>query len=574
MSGVLEERPAAAQRDAEAHTHRGIALHKIRRFDEALAAFDQAIDLKPDSAEAWYNGANCFFDMGRLAEALEAYNQALMLQPDHALAHYNRGNALYLLQCPADALAAYENAIALKPDLALAWHNRGNALVALKRGDNALASFNRAIALKPDVARFYNDRATALQTLDRFADALADCDRAIAREPANALARTNRGRVLHMLRRFDEALASFDGAIALQPDLPAAHVSKAVTLLATGNLVPGWKEFEWRRLLTAWKERKLAEPPLTDLADARGRTVLVHCDHGFGDTIQFSRYLPLFQQAGVRALLAPQKKLERVMHALAGVTLAGADDRFDYHIPIMSLPMLFQTTLDTIPAQVPYLSADAARIEKWRARIGDKGFKIGICWQGNSATEIVDRRCCDVAYFAPLARLAGVRLISLQKGEGEGQLNALPDDMEISGMTIERFDDLDSGPDAFADTAAVMQCLDLVITIDTAASHLAGALGVNCWTLLPHIPEWRWLMDRADSPWYPGMRLFRQKRDGDWTGLFVEVQTALAGLLKQTASRKTRRLFPSPGPAARQDHYSSDQARTPDRRASLMSPQS
>jgi ADP-heptose:LPS heptosyltransferase len=179
---------------------------------------------------------------------------------------------------------------------------------------------------------------------------------------------------------------------------------------------------------------------------------------------------------------------------------------------------------------VPDLFADAALVEKWRARIGAKGLKIGICWQGNSATELVDPRCCPAASFAPLAELAGVRLIGLQKGDGEEQLNALP-----AGMTVERLDDLDSGPDAFADTAAVMQCLDLVITIDTSVAHLAGALGVRSWTLLPYIAEWRWLLDRSDTPWYPAMRLLRQKRDGDWTGLFDEVKAALAGLLKETA---------------------------------------
>jgi hypothetical protein len=239
----------------------------------------------------------------------------------------------------------------------------------------------------------------------------------------------------------------------------------------------------------------------------------------------------LLQQAGARVLFSPQKKLNRLMRSMGdGIALAGENDAFDYHIPAMSLPMLFQTTLDTIPAQVPYLFADAALVEKWRARIGDEGFKIGICWQGNSVHQIVDRRCCPIACFAPLSRLAGVRLISLHKGDGEGQLSALP-----AGMTVTHFDDLDAGPDAFADTAAVMQCMDLVITIDTSVAHLAGALGVRSWTLLQHIADWRWLLDRADSPWYPAMRLFRQKTDGDWTGLFDDVETALAGLLKETA---------------------------------------
>jgi len=529
LVGLLKE-TAPQKANAQSHTYRGFALHRMRRFDEALAAFDQAIALKPDSAEAWYWRGNCFLDMDRLAEALEAYDRAMTLQPDHALAQNHRGNVLYLLQRHEEALAAYENAIALQPDLARAWCNRGSVLLVLRRREEALASFDRAVILKPQEAQFHCDRATGLQALDRFGDALVECDLAIALEPANAPSHTNRGIVLHMLRRFEEAIASYDRAVALQPDLAMAYVKKAETKLTRGHLAAAWKDYEWRRLLKASRDRKLAEPALARLAEAKGKTVLVHCDGGFGDTIQFCRYLPLLRQAGARVLLSPQKKLERLMRSLEGVTLAGEKDKFDCHIPLMSLPMLFQTTLDTIPAKLPYLSAEAALVKKWRVRIGVEGFKIGICWQGNSASEVVDRRCCDVAYFAPLARLAGVRLISLHKGSGEGQLDGLPD-----GMAIEHFDELDAGPDAFADTAAVMQCMDLVITIDTSVAHLAGALGVRSWVLLQQVPEWRWLLDRDDSPWYPAMRLFRQKRDGDWTGLFFEVEAALVGLLKEPA---------------------------------------
>ena len=565
LSRAIAVTPAAAQ----PHCNLGFAYQRLKRLDDALASYDRAIALQPDYARAWFNRGhllqnlghlqdaaasfanaaehepnyvqahfhrgNTMMELGRPVEALEAYDRTLALQPGHAQAHYNRGNVLFSFERDSEALAAYENAIARKPDFAEAWCNRGNVLLLLARREEALASFDRAAALKPQVAQFHCDRATVLQTLRRYDDALAAYDLALALEPADAKAHNNRGMMLYMLRRFDEAIASCDRAIALKPDLAAAYANKGMAQLVTGDLAPGWENFEWRRLLPSSSDRKFAEPPLTNLADAQGKTILVHCADGFGDTIQFCRYLPLLQQAGAHVLLSVHKKLGRLMRSLGEVTLAGEDAAFDYHIPCVSLPRLFQTRLETIPAQTPYLFADAARIEKWSARIGDKGFKIGICWHANSAHDIVEPRCCPLARFAPLARLAGVRLISLQKGGGEEQLDALPDDLKMGGMTVERFDDLDAGPDAFADTAAVMQCLDLVITIDTSVGHLAGALGVKSWNLLLHIAEWRWLLDRSDSPWYPAMRLFRQKRDGDWTGLFVEVEAALAGLLKETA---------------------------------------
>ena len=515
---------------ARAHCNRGDVLQSLGRPDEALASFSRAVEHNPDYAQAHFQRGNTLLEFGRLAEALDSYDRTLALQPGHALAHYNRGNVLFRLERFGEALPAYDEAIALKPDFARAWSNRGNVLLALKQRDSALASCDRAVALQPQDAQFHYDRATVLQTLHRFEDALAGYDAAIARDPVDARTRTNRGVVLHMMRRFDEALDGFDRAITLKPDLAETYVNKAVTQLSTGRLAPGWNNFEWRRFVKLSPERKFVQPPLTSLTDARGKIILVHCDDGFGDTLHFCRYIPLLQQAGARVLFSPQKKLNRLMRSMGeGVIFAGEKDAFDYHIPAMSLPMLFQTTLDTIPAKVPYLFADAFLVEKWRARIGDEGFKIGICWQGNSVHQIVDRRCCPVSTFAPLSRLAGVRLISLHKGDGEGQLNALP-----AGMTVERFDDLDAGPDAFADTAAVMQCMDLVITIDTSVAHLAGALGVRSWTLLQYIADWRWLLDRPDSPWYPAMRLFRQKTDGDWDGVMKDVETALAGLLKET----------------------------------------
>ncbi len=518
---------------AQAHSGSGDVLLGLGRFEEALASCNRAIDLRPDFAAAHLNRGNVLRALGRPDAALGSYDRAIALKPDHAQAHFNRGNVLYDLKRPGEALASYDRAVELKPDFAQAWSNRGSVLLDLKRLDEALASCGRAVASRPGAAQYHYDQGIVLQHLNRLEEALASYDRAIEREPDHARAHVNRGIVLHCLRRFDEALASYRTAIAARPELAEAHVNLSVTELIVGNLERGWMNFEWRRKLKSSVERKFPLPSLPSLADARGKTILVHSNDGFGDTLQFCRYAGLLRQAGARILFSPQDRLKQLMRSLGdSVQLAdenGKSPPVDYHVPVMSLPLLFGTTLETIPSRVPYLFADETLVGKWRDRLGGAGFKIGICWQGNSAHQVIDRRCVSIACFEPLSRLAAVRLVSLHKGDGEGQLSSLP-----AGMTVESFADLDAGPYAFVDTAAVMKNMDLVITIDTSVAHLAGSLGVPTWVALQHAADWRWLLDRPDSPWYPSMRLFRQKTQDDWKSVFDDIQTALAGFMRET----------------------------------------
>lgn len=523
---------------AEAWSNRGNALQGLRRFEEALASCDRAIALQPNYAQGWYNRGNALYDLGRFEDALSSYNRAVELRPNHAQAWYNRGKALTDLRRREEAVASYEKAVALNPAYAQAWCNRGNVLNDQERFEEALISYDKALALKPDYAEAWSNRGTALQYLYRLDQALAAHDKALALKPDYAEAHCNLGSVLNTLNRPLEALANFEQAIALKPDFSHAHFNKAITELGLGNLEAGWRDFEWRRKIVEMSgDRVFPKPLLTSVKNIQGKTILVHFEHGFGDTLHFYRYLELLHQAGAKVLFNVQKKLRRLLTPRGGfIQFVELDDpslQYDYHIPMMSLPWVFKTTAQSIPASVPYVRAEDALTQTWHERLGAHGFKIGICWMG-SVTHMKggDRRSFPVTCFEPLAKLNGVRLISLQKTEEAGELKSLP-----PGMTVESFENVDAGPDAFIDTAAIMKNLDLVITNDTSLSHLAGALGMPTWVALQQVADWRWLRDRDDSPWYPTLRLFRQKADGDWSGVFAEIKAALEKQLDAASTR-------------------------------------
>ncbi len=393
-----------------------------------------------------------------------------------------------------------------------------------------MASYRQALALSPRRATWHNNLGGLLSGLRRFEQALDSFEQAIAVKPDHAEAHTNRGHTLAALGRTQEAIASHDRALVLQPAMADALVNRAVARLSLGRF-EGWGDLEARKL----RKRPLGVRPLTTPLwlgedDIAGRTLLVFSEQGLGDTIQFCRYLPLLEQRGARVLFSPQKPLTRLLATLSPtIQLVDADDAglvHDFHTPLMSLPLAFGTTLDTIPARTSWLTAEPSRVADWKARLGQDGFRIGIAWQG-SRTAADAGRSFPAAAFAGIAALPGVRLISLQKGHGADQLQSLPE-----GMTVEvPGPDFDAGDQAFLDTAAVMEGCDLVITSDTAVAHLAGALGRPTWVVLQYAPDWRWMRDREDSPWYPTMRLVRQTSPDDWGSAFDAVETALRELL-------------------------------------------
>jgi FkbM family methyltransferase len=506
----------------EARHNLGILLAEQGKVDEAVACYQQALRLKPDLAEVHNNLGVALQGQGKLDEAVACFQQVLRLQPDYAEARNNLGNAL---QCRGEldaAVACYQEALRLKPDLAEVHNNLGNALQCRGELDEAVACCRQALRLKPDYAEAYNNLGNALQCRGELDEAVACYQQALRLKPDYAEAYNNLGRALRDRGELDEAVACYQQALRLQPNLAEAHLNRALAWLRSGDFEGGWPEYEWRWGCKEFLPPSYPQPPW-DGSPLAGRTILLYTEQGLGDTIQFIRYAPLVQQRGGRVIVACQKPLARLLARCPGidqlVTKGEALPPFEVHAPLLSLPRLFGTTLASIPAEVPYLRADEALVAQWCRELAPiRAFKVGIAWQGSLKHRGDRHRSFRLAQLAPLARLAGVRLFSLQKGPGTEQLREVADRFDVT--------DLGSRLDDFLDTAAVMRNLDLVITADSAPAHLAGALGVPVWVALPYASDWRWLLGREDSPWYPTMRLFRQARFGDWDGVFAEIRVA------------------------------------------------
>jgi hypothetical protein len=399
----------------------------------------------------------------------------------------------------------------------------------LGRPIEAAASYREALRLRPNYPEAHTNLGRALYELGRPAEAEASCREALRLRPNYPEAHNDLGNALYGLGRPAEAAASYREALRLRPNYPEAHTNLGRALLMAGRFEEGWKEHEWR-----WKVKTSFSSSARDFSaplwrgEAIGdRTILLHAEQGLGDTLQFCRYAPLIVCNG-RIILEVQAPLVRLLSRLLGVMqiVARGDNLppFDLHCPLMSLPHAFGTTLDTIPAAMPYLSADPVRVAFWRDRIGTHGRRIGIVWQGNPVAPTQRGRSVPLREFLPLAQVPDVRLISLQKHHGLDQLASIPDGLKVETLG----DDFDAGPDAFIDAAAVMQCLDMVIASDTSIAHLAGALGRPVWVVVHHVPDWRWLLEGEDCLWYPTMRLFRQPVRGDWGSAFARMATELS----------------------------------------------
>ncbi|MGN6578932.1 MAG: tetratricopeptide repeat protein [Bordetella sp.] len=512
--------------DAIALVRQGIELAGQQRLNEAVASFDGAIALKPDFLEALLLRGIVLFDLGRHEDAVASYDRVLAFQPD-AQAYSCRGLALYSLGRFAEAVASYDHALELQPD-AEAFDTRGAALYRLGRLDEAVVSYDRALALKPD-ADIFTRRGAALHDLGRFGEAVASYDRALALKPDYVEALNSRGVALDNLRRHDEALASYDRALALKPDHAKTHWNRSLVLLRQGDLRNGFEAYRWRFLANEAPRTAFACPEWQGEPLAGKRLAIYH-EQGYGDTLQFVRYVPMAVALGAQVTLLVPQALTRLMRAsLPGVEVATyVSDQavFDFHAPMLSLPAMFGTTLDTIPARTPYLIADRAEAAGWAQRLAAlpgptrSDLKVGLVWAGGKKMPIADaRRSLKLAQFAPLAAVPGVRWISLQIGEPAEEARTPPAGLELIDWTSEIRD--------YADTAALVAGLDLVITVDTSVAHLVGGLGKPVWILSRYDGCWRWLLDRNDSPWYPTARLFHQPALGQWEPVVAELATAL-----------------------------------------------
>lgn len=509
----------------EAHTTRGLAQVRLEQRESALESFAHAIALKPDYLPAYINRAAMLRQIGRLEEAFEAQATALTLEPNSFAALANRAALLVDMARHQEALSTCEHAAACWPDREneLLCH-RAAALLGLDRCEEARLVYERAIASRSDDAQAHLGRAAALQALQRYEEALEECDRAISLAPQLADAHFGRGHALTELKRIDEAMRSHQEASALRPDQGKVSFALGCLHLLKGDYELGWELYERRpRLNNILRLRGLGEPRWRGDQDLSGKSLFVYTDQGLGDAIQFARYARLAESRGARVILAVQARLQGLMSRLSPtIQIIGEEEspeRFDFHCPLSSLAGAFRTTLHTIPAAEPYLHVEPQRVEYWRQRIGQHGFKIGICWQGMQSAA-GSGRSFPLAELEAIGAMSGVRLVSLQKRDGLEQLATLPPGMSVEILGADE-------ADSFLDAAAVMQCMDLVITCDTSIAHLAGALGRPAWVALKYVPDWRWMLDRNDSPWYPTLRLFRQTTTGSWREVFGAIQREL-----------------------------------------------
>ena len=497
-----------------------IQHHQAGRLQAAEQIYRQILAAEPARADAWHLFGLLAHQVGKQDLAIEYIGYAIRLDPGVAAYHSNLGVAYRAIDKLDEAAACWRRALELSPDFVDALNNLGNVLRERDQPDEAVACYRRALALNPDSPVTHYNFGMALSDQDLLADAVASYRRALALRPEYPDPLNNQGE-LH------EAAACYRRALELKPDFAACRLNLGVLRLLRGDFARGWPEYESR-----WPAGKVAarnfRQPLWDGRPLEGKTILLHAEQGFGDTIQFIRYAPLVKQRGARVIVECQKPLVRLLTPWPQieqlVPQAEPLPAFDVHAPLLGLPGIFQTSLEKIPAGAAYLFAAPDLIERRREELSALGgFKIGIVWHGNPQQENNRARSIPLRCFEALAGLPGVRLVSLQKGPGAEQLQDAAGRFPIHEAGSRLHD--------FMDTAAVIMNLDLVIGCDTAVAHLAGALGASVWVALCYIPDWRWLLDRDYCPWYPTMRLFRQKKPGDWPGVFAAIKTALTARL-------------------------------------------
>ena len=525
--------PKSAYGDASAVHARGVTAFREGRMEEAAAAFQRAAMMAPDIADFHLNLGVALKALGRLGDSVACTVRAIAIRPDYAEAHFNLGNVRQQLGDIGAAAASFRRAIELKPDYAEADNNLGHLLDTQGRHDEAAAAYRRALRARPGFVDAINNLGNALLKMHRLDEAV-DCFRhALDADPDNPRLHLNLGGTLQDEGRLDEALACYDKALSLAADCADAHLRRAAALLLGGRFEEGWAAYEWR-----WKSAehgtRIPPPPGPpwDGSSVDGGRVLLWTEQGFGDAIQFARFAPLVAARGGRVTVAcsgPLMRLFGSIDAIDGIIARdGEPPPCDAQAPLMGLAGIFGTTLAAIPADVPYLAAEPALAAKWRGRMAEPdAFKAGLVWAGNREHRNDRNRSLPVELLEPLLDVPGASFFSLQVGEAAAELTRLP-----AGSVR----DLSPAIADFADTAAAIANLDLIISVDTAVAHLAGALARPVWVLLPFAADWRWLLNRGDSPWYPTARLFRQQAPGDWPGAIKGVREALRRAVAAAAS--------------------------------------
>ena len=507
---------------ANAHKNRGVALTHMKRLKDSVAALDRAIALDPDDAEAHNHRACALMDQFKLEDALAGIEKALSLRPGSPAFLVNKALVLCTLQRPAEAVEATDAALRGKPDDTSALIARTEALLALGRPEDGLSTIDRALTISPTLAQAHVWRANALILLGQPEKALLSAETARTLAPMDPAAHRGYGFALGNLNRLEEAIVSYDYALKLQPDDREASWNRALALLALGRFEDGWLAYENRNLRhKTLAARKYPKPLWWGNQQLKDQRLYIYWEQGLGDTIHFARYVLLAAAAGAKVAFSVQDPLRRLFKGFEpAVTVIGQNEaptEFELHAPLLTLPLAFGTRLETIPAfENGYLTAPPEDVSRWHQRL-PAGRRIGLVWSGSQTHANDANRSLALAKISPLFQPGDV-WVSLQKEVRDR------DRATLAGSGIL---DVSAELGDFADTAALISALDLVISVDTSVAHLAGAVGKPTWVMLPFAPDFRWLLDREDSPWYPSMRLFRQSRAGDWDGVVARIGEAL-----------------------------------------------
>jgi len=513
----------------EAKFQQALIFHKQGQFAQALALYEEILKSAPKHVDSLHLLGVIACQTQNFRQSVELINRAIEILPNNAAFYSNRGNALQELNQLDDAVESYDCAILLNPDYAEAYSNRGNVLQKLKRLEDAVESHDRALALNPYFADAYFNRGNVFQELNQFDYAIKSYNQAIVLNPEFIDAYYSRGNALKELNHLAAAVESYNQAIALKPDYADAQLNKALALLMDREFDNGWKLYEWRwsNEKAKLRKRNFTQSLWLGKESLKGKTIFLHSEQGFGDTIQFCRYTKLVAELGARIIIEVEKPLVGLLQDLAGVAdlleKGSILPPFDYHCPLMSLPLAFNTNIDSIPYSGKYLRSNKSKLTYWASKLGEKQtLRVGLVWSGNAEYKNDKHRSillADLIKHLPLH----CQYVSLQKEVREIDKSALNSNANILHFGDELND--------FADTAALCECMDIVISVDTSVAHVSGAIGKETWLLLPFCPDWRWMLDRDDSPWYPSVKLYRQSNIGDWGSAFLKVNADLAGLI-------------------------------------------
>ena len=518
----------------------GMVAYQRGRYDVAVNLMGAAVKIRSDVASYHKDLGNVFLSQDRIDESILCYRNALRLDPNFVRTYYHLSVALTRKDLLDEAMQSLVIALKLRPDYTDALYQAGFIFGEQNEPDEAIACFEKLLRIEPARTEALFALGAAFGSIDREDEAI-DCYRKVLQiEPDHVYALNNIGLLLKERREIDQAIAAYRKAIVTKPELAGPHWNLSHVLLLTGNFEAGWKEFEWRLRKDDWRMANLrpCKVPLWRGESFAGKTLFIHDEQGLGDTIQFMRYLPMVKAIGGDVIFETQKSLMGLLRNFPGIDRLiprSADGSLptdmDFYVPLLSLPAILNTSLDTIPDTVPYLHADADKTRYWRERLPGDRLKVGIVWAGGPKLRNDRNRSCRLRPFESIANISGVRLIGIQKGKAAEQVNDLRAGIDLVNYGPELED--------FTDTMGLIENLDLIISVDTAVAHLAGAMGKPVWLILPFSPDWRWFLNRSETPWYPSMRIYRQKNKGDWASVFKQLEKDLAGMnYKQGTPKK------------------------------------